>query len=106
MPERKLIYADTVVEKLSELILLDDHEKKVLESFVETCMAVDAVPVVRCKECVIYNTKGCAEGFGWCEAYDNGRMDNDFCSFGSKMDVETDNNLLFADMEEIIDATV
>ena len=46
MPERKLIYADTVVEKLSELILLDDHEKKVLESFVEKCMAVDAVPVV------------------------------------------------------------
>jgi hypothetical protein len=46
MPERKLIYADTVVEKLSELILMDDHEKKVLESFVEKCMAVDAVPVV------------------------------------------------------------
>lgn len=46
MPERKLIYADTVVEKLSELILLDDHEKKVLDSFVETCLAVDAVPVV------------------------------------------------------------
>ena len=46
MTERKLIYADTVVEKLSELIQLDDHEKKVLESFVETCLAVDAVPVV------------------------------------------------------------
>ena len=46
MPERKLIYADTVVEKLSELILLGDHEKKVLESFVETCLAVDAEPVV------------------------------------------------------------
>lgn len=44
--KRKLIYADTVVEKISELILLDDHEKKVLDRFVEKCVAVDAVPVV------------------------------------------------------------
>jgi RNA polymerase-binding transcription factor DksA len=46
MPERKLVYADTVVEKLSELIELDDHEKKVVESYVEQCMAVDAEEVI------------------------------------------------------------
>ena len=45
---------------------------------------VDAVEVVRCKECARYNTKGCADGFGWCEAWEQGRMDNDFCSYGSK----------------------
>jgi hypothetical protein len=45
MPERKLIYADTVVEKLSELILLGDYEKQVINLFVDQCMAVDAVPV-------------------------------------------------------------
>lgn len=47
---------------------------------------VDAVPVVRCKDCVSYNTKGCASGFGWCEGYDRGMMDYDFCSHGAKMD--------------------
>ncbi len=45
MPERKLIYADTVVEKLAELILLGDHEKQVINLFVDQCMAVDAVEV-------------------------------------------------------------
>ena len=46
----------------------------------------DLVEVVRCKDCIQYNTYGCANGLGWCEAYDNGRMDNDYCSFGAKMD--------------------
>ena len=44
--KRKLIYADTVVEKISELILLDDHEKKMLECFVEKCVEVDAEEVI------------------------------------------------------------
>ena len=51
MTERKLIYADTVVDGLSELILLSDHEKKLLDRFVEKCLAVDAEPVVRCGKC-------------------------------------------------------
>lgn len=45
---------------------------------------IDAVPVVRCKGCTRYNTKGCADGFGWCEGYDRGMMDNDFCSHGER----------------------
>ena len=44
--KRKLIYADTVVEKISELILLDDHEKKMLECFVEKCVEVNAEEVI------------------------------------------------------------
>lgn len=52
----------------------------------QDAQTVDAVEVDRCKDCIRYNTDGCANGFGWCEAYDNGRMDNDFCSFGAKMD--------------------
>ena len=48
--------------------------------------AVDIVEVVRCKDCIQYNTDGCANGFGWCEVCDDVRMDNDFCSFGAKMD--------------------
>ena len=27
----------------------------------------DYVRVVRCKDCVYYNTVGCSDGFGWCE---------------------------------------
>jgi hypothetical protein len=40
--------------------------------------------VVRCKDCDNYNTKGCADGFGWCEAWDNAQMDNHYCNFGGR----------------------
>lgn len=44
MPERKLIYADTAVEQLSGLILLSDHEKDILNLYIDQCMAVPVVP--------------------------------------------------------------
>lgn len=45
---------------------------------------VNVVEVVRCKECVHYNTSSCADGFGWCNWYDNGQISNNFCSFGER----------------------
>lgn len=45
---------------------------------------VDAVEVIRCKECTAYCTRGCANGFGWCKLYDMGKTDVDFCSSGER----------------------
>jgi hypothetical protein len=47
---------------------------------------VEAVEVVRCKDCEWYNATGCCEGFGWCEHFDGGMMDNDFCSHAERKD--------------------
>lgn len=41
---------------------------------------IDAVPVVRCKNCKHYNTIGCSKGFGWCEKIDRGTSDNFYCA--------------------------
>ena len=41
---------------------------------------IDAVPVVRCKDCKHYNTIGCSKGFGWCENMDRGTSDNFYCA--------------------------
>ena len=41
---------------------------------------IDAVPVVRCKNCKHYNTIGCSKGFGWCENIDRGTSDNFYCA--------------------------
>ena len=41
---------------------------------------VDAVPVVRCKDCKHYNTIGCSKGFGWCENIGRGTSDNFYCA--------------------------
>ena len=39
---------------------------------------VDAVEVVRCKDCDYYEKE--YRGFGFCKYFDIGRADNDFCS--------------------------
>lgn len=44
----------------------------------------DVVPVVRCRDCESYNTFGCADGFGWCENFNNGVTDEHYCSYGER----------------------
>ena len=51
---------------------------------IENCPTIDAVPVVRCKDCKHYNTIGCSKGFGWCENIDRGTSDNFYCANGKK----------------------
>ena len=59
-----------------------ESHKKALEDL----PAVDATPVVRCKDCKYYNTNGWAEGFGWCERNGDGHGSNDswFCADGER----------------------
>ena len=57
-----------------------------LHMLLETQHTVDAVEVVRCKDCVSYCATKCVDGFGWCVLYDKGKMDSDFCSFGKRRD--------------------
>ena len=51
---------------------------------VEDAPTIDAVPVVRCRNCKYYDTDGCNDGFGWCErsGRDHGSMDDHYCSDG------------------------
>lgn len=53
---------------------------------VKEAPAADVVEVVRCKDCVYYNTTGCAVGFGWCEepTVSNGVDDNYYCAGGER----------------------
>jgi hypothetical protein len=49
---------------------------------------VDAVPVVRCKECGHYETIGRSKGFGWCKNIDRRISDNFYCANGKRLEVE------------------
>ena len=54
---------------------------------------IEAIPVVRCKDCKYYDTIGCSKGFGWCENIDRGTSDNFYCANGkqlNKEEVQTD----------------
>jgi hypothetical protein len=55
---------------------------------IEQAPTIDAVPMVRCKECEHYNTTGCSVGFGWCESMDRGASDDFYCANGVKMESE------------------
>ena len=76
----KLIYADALMKRIPFT------EWCVIENIVESMPAVDAVPVVRCRNCEYYNTACCADGFGWCERNGNGHpaTDNFYCANGEQ----------------------
>lgn len=59
-------------------------DSKGLRYLAEKCPAVDAVPVVRCKDCKYWH-----EGIGWCDQHSQFDEDewnmfdaDDFCSYG------------------------
>ena len=55
------------------------------ESFINASPTIDAVPVVRCRECKYHNKPPCPMrlSFNWTE-------DNDFCSYGERKDGDSD----------------
>ena len=52
--------------------------------------AANVRPVVLCRDCVYYNTTGCADGFGWCEGVmvSKGTSDDFFCAEGKQKPYE------------------
>ena len=62
----------------------DIKELKMILKYVPT---IDAVSVVRCKDCKHYNTIGCSKGFDWCKSMDRGVSDDFYCANG-KRDLE------------------
>lgn len=64
----------------------EDVRMDLLHHDLNALPAVDAVPVVRCKDCRYYNTNYCGDGFGWCErnGIGHGTSDDWFCADGEK----------------------
>lgn len=57
------------------------------QGMIESAPTVDAVPVVRCRECAHYETAGCKDGYGWCNARvvdSTGVYDDFFCADGER----------------------
>ena len=64
------------------------HPLDEVDAVIAKAPSVDAVPVVRCKDCVFYQPyiQEMYKGKGDCEEHDAMVCDNDFCSYGAKMD--------------------
>ena len=95
--EKRLIDANALSDKVDESKHDNPHPQGMIrvnhrtehDHFLRMILdapTVDAVEVVRCKNCESYDISGCYEGFGWCFLHDKGKTDNDYCSCGAKMD--------------------
>jgi hypothetical protein len=88
----KLIDVTQAIEQINEwldqtgAIPLNTSYHFELLGCVEDCEAINAVPVVRCRECKHYNIVGCSIGFGWCENMDKGASDDFYCANGEKLE--------------------
>lgn len=75
----------------------DDGEHFVYCQDIDEAPTVDAVPVVRCRECKFWELYGRKfarnagdplERYGGCKVCGEGRLESDFCSYGRTREVE------------------
>ena len=84
----RLIDADALKKQCYPFPCAIGVEDAVTIRAINEAPTIDAVPVVRCKECEYYNTTGCSKGFGWCESMDRGVSDNFYCANGKQLNKE------------------
>ena len=79
----RYIDADALKKRVSELIV-PDWTRTLIRSWLDSEPTVDAVPVVRCKECIEYR-----DSVGACHYFNYEPTDEmDFCSHGIRADGE------------------
>ena len=79
----RLISAKQAEANLRKLGFSDYVIAKAIRAIRDTS-TIDAVEVVRCKNCIHYDTYDCDAGFGWCKWIGRGMMDEHHCYFGRK----------------------
>lgn len=83
----RLIDADALKEGLKEKMFGHPFERTFLSGAIDSELTIDAVPVVRCQECIHYEMgvclkiydDGAASSYAW-----QGRNPDDFCSYGER----------------------
>ena len=93
----RLIDADALEEKLKKHIQTADDKKggyragvAAARIFVAMAPTVDAVPVVRCKDCDQWDEEGSYMGRGWCGYQMKSTGPRYFCADGEKGEEEDD----------------
>ena len=77
----RLIDADEEAKWVSEHVL-DEKERRSILNFLQNCSTIDAIPVIRCKDCAYFglnneNVPYCFHCFGLDDPEPNG-----FCNYG------------------------
>jgi hypothetical protein len=85
----RLIDADALLEIADEVTFMGfqaverkKHFMDFVSAMAESCTTIDAVPVVRCKDCVLHGNCLTEDTFNLC------RIENPFCCGGKRKDGE------------------
>lgn len=86
------------VEKADYTAIADDADSckaDYLREIIESVPAADVVPVVRCKNCkyAYINSFSVASGVVFCSSSMKAMQQDDFCSYGERMDGGADNEI-------------
>lgn len=96
--EKRLISVEDTVRQLQHEIYWNDSTKAAIRAFLRTVPAVDAVEVVRCKDCRFCKkhptsdkVKMCTNEQQWATECYPLVHDDDFCSYGERKGNEKEN---------------
>ena len=73
--ELKAVYIPSEIEGFEKMMV----SVEVVLQNIDDMPTVDAVPVVRCKDCIRYHTDG--DVWGWCTVMPYRMRKNDYCSY-------------------------
>lgn len=73
-------------EDLKKELLSRDFFPALVKHAIEKSPTIDAVEVVRCRDCEYYCVECMYPGTGWCEYLERGEYDNHFCNYGERKD--------------------
>ena len=90
MSDQRLINTDT----LKGAFEMDGYKSPYVERFIDACPTVDAVPVVRCRDCMYWQQGENHKQYYWpCLYLHKPTKPNDYCSHGEKREVEDDDRI-------------
>ena len=87
----KLIYADELKLAIRDDMSINGANFAIMKQHINEARTIDAVEVVRCKDCKYFNQKTPVGGFCKCGEVCGGngfmRVNDDFCSYGEIKEV-------------------
>ena len=80
----RLIDADALKRRAITVRFFGKDIMMVSTSEIDDAPTIDAVQVVRCKDCKHYIVEGITTQYGWCHEYKHSVDEDDYCSYGER----------------------
>ena len=80
----RLINADALKRRAITVRFFGKDIMMIPTAEIDDAPTIDAVEVVRCRDCKHYIVEGITTQYGWCHEYKHSVNEDDFCSYGER----------------------